>query len=35
MARQLGGDEALMAAQVVLTTIICPLTLIVWMALVI
>lgn len=35
MARQLGGDEALMAAQVVVTTILCPLTLIAWMVLVI
>lgn len=31
MARQLGGDEALMAAQVVLTTIISPITLVLWM----
>jgi predicted permease len=35
MARQLGGDEALMAAQVVLTTILCPISLIAWMVLVI
>jgi len=31
MARQLGGDEALMAAQVVLTTLLAPITLILWM----
>lgn len=31
MARQLGGDEALMAAQVVLTTVIAPISLVVWM----
>lgn len=31
MARQLGGDEALMAAQVVLTTVIAPVSLVLWM----
>ena len=35
MARQLGGDEALMAAQVVVTTIIAPLTLIAWLVVVV
>lgn len=31
MSRQLGGDESLMAAQVVLTTLLAPITLILWM----
>nr|MBA3684779.1 AEC family transporter [Planctomycetota bacterium] len=33
MARQLGGDEALMAAIIVVTTVCAPLTMLVWLAL--
>jgi len=33
MARQLGGDEAMVAAIIVATTVFAPLTLVIWLTL--